>query len=399
MIKTYPLEWLDSLILSTLNPGKTFINSITENDVLSISEKVLNETQHIQIQLKNDIFALSKKRHARLLVRKYHSTLLFLLDNVIENQEDERFKNSILSGIINTLISCLDELLAFIENRFSMYLGLDQRVSIRYFIVSRKELKLKLDKLKRKIAGNTVDKAIIEIVLSDLYGFLNSNGSNPTTYRQILYRKELIKQLDVLKVSQKQTCVYTALNELLIYMNFNSIAYINYFSECIAQKISSIEDAGERMDKLLFFFKEFNQLPCNETIILDPDHQNLKIVLSNWFIHEIAYLQKKIDLAIASMADAGISHNLSAESKGNKVECSLSTDQIGLILRASDESRIVKAKSMSEVFKTIVPHLSTPFKKDLSYHSVRSKSYNAEERDKEIAIQTLEKIIKKIRSY
>jgi hypothetical protein len=72
---------------------------------------------------------------------------------------------------------------------------------------------------------------------------------------------------------------------------------------------------------------------------------------------------------------------------------------MGLILRATDESRILKARSMSHIFKTIVPHLSTPFKKDLSYQSVRSKSYNAEERDKEIAIQTLEKIIKKIRTY
>jgi len=46
-----------------------------------------------------------------------------------------------------------------------------------------------------------------------------------------------------------------------------------------------------------------------------------------------------------------------------------------------------------------VPHLSTAFKRDLSYHSVRSKSYNAEENDKNIAIMTLEKMIKKIRSY
>jgi hypothetical protein len=54
---------------------------------------------------------------------------------------------------------------------------------------------------------------------------------------------------------------------------------------------------------------------------------------------------------------------------------------------------------MNEVFKTIVPHLSTPYKENLSYDSMRSKSYVAETRDKEIVIETLEKMIKKIKGY
>lgn len=398
MIKTYPLEWLDSLILCTLNPRKKLIKTITENDVAIISEKVLSETQNIQIQLKNEIFSLHKKRHIKLLVRKYHSTLIFLLDNALENREEDLFKNSRLSDIINTLISCIDELLAFIENRFSTYLGFDRRVPITYLIVSRKELKLKLDKLSKIIIANSEDRCIIAIVFSNLYGFVNSSSSQRTTYREILYRKELVKELEALKDSQKQTFGYTALNELLICMNFNSKAYINYFSECIIKNTNVLEDLEERTEKLLFYFKEFNQLHSNQTIILDPDQQSLKIVLSNWFTHEIAYLQNKMDLYTNPKMDSGTNQNRLTESN-NKIECALSVDQMGLILRASEESRLVKARSMSEVFKTIVPHLSTSFKKDLSYHSVRSKSYSAEQRDKEIAIQTLEKIIKKIRSY
>ncbi|MDA6069531.1 hypothetical protein NJT12_07865 [Flavobacterium sp. AC] len=54
---------------------------------------------------------------------------------------------------------------------------------------------------------------------------------------------------------------------------------------------------------------------------------------------------------------------------------------------------------MNQVFKTIVPFLSTPFKKNLSFDSMRSKAYIAEERDKEIAVETLQRIIKQIREY
>jgi len=75
------------------------------------------------------------------------------------------------------------------------------------------------------------------------------------------------------------------------------------------------------------------------------------------------------------------------------------TDQTGLIIRAADELRILVAKSMSQVFKTIVPHLSTPYKEDLSYDGMRSKSFVAEERDKQKAIEALQRIIKKIEEY
>ena len=96
---------------------------------------------------------------------------------------------------------------------------------------------------------------------------------------------------------------------------------------------------------------------------------------------------------------AGVKEKAPVENEKSKILCILSTDQTGLILRAADELKILIAKSMNEVFKTIVPHLSTPYKENLSYDSMRSKSYAAEERDKKIAIETLEKLIEKIKSY
>jgi predicted metal-dependent hydrolase len=123
--------------------------------------------------------------------------------------------------------------------------------------------------------------------------------------------------------------------------------------------------------------------------------------ICNWFLQEIHYLEKKIHLSEIPLQEQAEFNKSKAnqEKPKQKVLCVLSTDQTGLILRASDELRILVAKSMSEVFKTIVPHLSTPYKEDLSYDGMRSKSYVAEERDKLIAIETLERIIRKIKEY
>ncbi|MEH6680369.1 MAG: hypothetical protein V7724_07455 [Sediminicola sp.] len=82
-----------------------------------------------------------------------------------------------------------------------------------------------------------------------------------------------------------------------------------------------------------------------------------------------------------------------------KILCNLSTDQIALVLRAADELRILKARSLRSVFKIIVPHLSTPNKKNISFDAMRVNAYKAEDRDKEVTIGQLQHIIKKIKGY
>ncbi|MNX40495.1 hypothetical protein D3C86_708790 [compost metagenome] len=399
MIKIYPLEWLDSLILQTFNPKNTIINSISQTELSLISENISEESKKIQIRLKNEVFSLRKKRQIRLLVRKYHSTLIFLLDTIIENQKNDAFQDPDLSAIIDTIINSLDELLSFVETRFSTYLSLDERVPITYLMVSRKELELKLDKLKRKKISNEIHRNVMEIVLAVLYKLVKSDRGYKITYRQILYQKELLKNMDDFSDFESSLSIYSSFDVLLIRLNFNCIDYVNYLISRIMNTINSQGTIEERRSTLLWHFKEFSQLYSNEKIMFEPSQQNIKDVLNNWFKHEIGYLETGMQFSPKALPDYVSKLRVEAAVEENKIECILSTDQMGLILRATDESRIIKARSMSQIFKTIVPHLSTPFKKDLSYQSVRSKSYNAEERDKEIAIQTLEKIIKKIKTY
>lgn len=398
MVQNYPLEWLDSLISLTLNPLKMYFHDLKKEDIQSLSEKAIIETVHIQSVLKNQVFSLHKEAQIRLLVQKYHSALIILLDTIIDYQSNEVFQKSDLVNIATTLISCLDELLFFIETRFANFLSLEERVPQPYLSVSRKELQLKLDKLKKKLIADVADSDFTDIVLENLYKFVHSKKADAITFREVLYRKELVQKLELLGNSKNQTSVYNALNELLVYMNFNSRSYVNYFTKCIADKINLLETKVERVESLHFHFKEFLQMHCNQNTILYPEHSNLKDILTNWFSHEISYLEKTMHLSVHPIKELRRS-NSSLYGAKDKITVSLSSDQIGLILRAADESRVITAKSLSEVFKTIVPYLSTPNKTDLSYDSVRSKSYTAEERDKEQAIASLEKLIKKIREY
>lgn len=398
MNSIYPLEWLDALILHTFN-SKGNIKMLTDSDLSFISENVLIESRKVELQLKKEFFSLRKKREMRLLVRKYHSALVFLLDAIFENQRDDLYKSHLHADIIDKIMNCLNELLSFVENFYSNYLNLDERVPTTYLIVCRKELSLKLDKLRNKDLNEIWDNKVLEIIFETLSKKIQSNVGNKITYRQIFYLKDLLNKLNVFSNSGNVKHLNSGLNQLLIAQNFNCSEYINYYIEQIIIDLDTQVVLTERMSKLLFYHKEFGQLISNEKVTFEPSQHNIKYVLENWFKHEINYLERKLELLPDKDENLSAADITTHPLKENKILCILSSDQMALILRAADESRILKAKSMNQIFKTIVPYLSTSQRKDLSYDAMRSKSYVAEDRDKEIAIKALEQMIKHIREF
>ncbi|MGE8339771.1 MAG: hypothetical protein ACN6OI_01955, partial [Flavobacterium sp.] len=188
------------------------------------------------------------------------------------------------------------------------------------------------------------------------------------------------------------------LDLLLIRMNFNSREYAERLLTKAGIFLNSFESLSERLENIFHCCRQLANLNSDLKLTFNPSQQHLISFLENWFSNEIRYIEKKT--AVLLQEQNGISAGSEFfQQADSKLECILSGDQIGLILRATDEARIIKAKSMNYIFKSIVPYLSTPVKRNLSYQSVRSKSYNAEDRDKEIAIESLEKIIRKIKTY
>ncbi len=395
----YPLEWFDTLILQTFDPLSVNIESLNDNDISVIAENISKESIKIQVHLKNEVFSLKKKRHIRVTVRQYHSTLIFLLDSIIENRTEKVLQSEKIRKLADLLISNLDYLISFIEDRFSYYLSLDERVPITYLMVCRKELALKLQRINKRSLSSEPDKLTIKRVVKLLQNAIEADNGKKLTYRRILYFRELLKLLEEYNGDIENPSIFTPLDELLIDHNFNSLQYISILTERMTEQIYNTEKQSAKLNLLLLFFKDFKQLHSNVKITFDVCHQNIKEVLENWFASEISFLQNRDELEESGNMFSKRNISSSSQITENKIQCTLSSDQMGLILRATDETRVLKAKSMSLIFKTIVPYLSTPFKRNLSYQSVRSKSYNPEEKDKEFVIKTLEKIIKHIKEY
>lgn len=82
-----------------------------------------------------------------------------------------------------------------------------------------------------------------------------------------------------------------------------------------------------------------------------------------------------------------------------KLVCTLSGDQIGIILKAADDTKVLLSRSISLVYKTLIPYLATTHRTELSWQSVRSNSYHPGQGDKDAAISALQAMIGAIQGY
>ncbi|WP_433780490.1 hypothetical protein [Flavobacterium anhuiense] len=397
MIKIYPLEWFDSLIINSFDTDNYPVK-ISEYELENLSKTIVSESKRIKIHIKDSFFKLKSKRQIRLHIRKYHTSLVFLIDKVVEIRMIEKFNSPECFGIFDLIASSLDDLLSFIEIRYSAFMSLDQRVSYSYFSIWKKETLEDLKNLSKQKENKEPIDLELEFVINLLSAPFQNSRKNKYTYRQVLYYREMIIELEKLNYPVKESEGFSNLDLMLIRMNFNSREYIERLVTRISIYLEGFGNLSERLEKLLYFCKKLSQINADIKLTFNPSHQNLISFLEYWLSSEIRYAEKKAAILMQEQIGATFEDEF-VEKADSKLECALSGDQIGLILRATDEARIIKAKSMNYIFKSIVPYLSTPVKRNLSYQSVRSKSYNAEERDKEIAIESLEKIIRKIKTY
>jgi len=395
MIKMYPLEWFDSLIINSFDAGSSSI-SVSESELKVLNERIASEAKKIKIHIKNSFFELKSKRQIRLLIKKYHSSLVFLIDKTAEIRKREN--STQINEIFDLVVTSLNDLLSFVEIRYSAFMSLDQRVSYSYFSVWKKETLTILKNLVKTKENPADHYRDFEFAAALLAAPLHNSRNIKFTYRQILYYREIITEMQKLEHAVSETECISDLDLMLIRMNFNSREYAEKLVGKIGRYLEGFENLSERLEKLLYIWSRISKINPNLKLTFNPSQQNLILFLEYWFSSEVRYVEKKSAIEMQQKTVDYVGNEF-VEKADSKLECMLSGDQIGLILRATDEARIIRAKSMNYIFKSIVPYLSTPVKRNLSYQSVRSNSYNAEERDKEIAIESLEKIIRKIKTY
>lgn len=404
--RKYPLEWLEVLIekLKSCPTGKYKKNenlSLNGIDLLSCADKELNA---LKLRIREEIFAAAgPKKNRKLVANYYHETITYYMNILYGIGRDKEKNVKQVEELCGELHCRLRLLLDFLETDFREYLKNKRKVPKYYLSSAKRNLSDLLDKITERSRKSTCThtKNIIRIVTDSFEKFIcHSKHSYVITFQCVQYRLELLKKIEALpQWEPNETTGNFPLDSLLIFMNFNSKTYISYLTSCLSESIKNV-DADDKIELLLGYYKRFRQLHTHPAYAFNPEYHSIMDLLDKWFDEELGYFRK---ITTLSPITVGKSRESTVKEKSpastSKVLCTLSGDQIALLLRAADEVRMLSARSLTAVFRNIVPHLSTKDRDHLSYESVRIKSYNAEQTDKEVTIRTLRRMIEKIEDY
>jgi hypothetical protein len=182
-----------------------------------------------------------------------------------------------------------------------------------------------------------------------------------------------------------------AIELLLIEYNYNRIEFERYYLMNIKQTTETYLSTPDKLYYLLFKRKEITQVIQQPGYSFDQGRQNIKDIFENWLTQEISFYEK------ISQYCQPFQSPFYKEDSFTKVNCNLSVDQIAILIRSAALVHVILAPSLNKIFKTLAPFFTTTNTMNISYDSMRSKSYAAEKKDKEVVIEKLEKMIIQIK--
>lgn len=387
MEEKYALRWLDLVVTTILDPSKTNLSAIGHTELESLGSLLQEEISQNKSLLSQAAFRIFSKRKIQRMIGQYHRSLFLLLETAFERHPQIAATSEKAMSLGKAAIEGINELLDFIEHRFGEYIDLDSWVPASHLGAIKESIRERLTNLapwlSEAAAGTPLSK-IISDALETLSG--EDQKKRRATFREVLYKKELIDQLEKLAgLASTNQGRCRELTNLLIFMNFNCHSFVDYYTGNIATQIQKLDSTAQKRGELLLAYKDFKQLHHQSELCLNPGSPDVKTAIGRWFDAELQYLERQREWEAAE--SPGITPDTSTDQ--DKILCFLSIDQIALLIRALDSLRIIQARSMNSVFQRIAPHLSTPRKKDISWESMRTKAYQFEESDKQRVLEVL----------
>ncbi|SIN77832.1 hypothetical protein [Chitinophaga niabensis] len=393
----YELEWLDDVVSIQLNPDVKGSKDLSSEETNKIKQRIETEEREVLSRLKNRLFRVPDEAASRSLVKKYHDDLVLMITKNYSHLHHPAVMHSGLKELHEFIGARLHYILFLFEKELSSFLNTENLVPITELLIQKTQILERADDMRKNLATGEYGMAPVDIVMEVIEDYISKIDNRvPITLRESSYIRELMH--DVLSIDGNLTSITgcDAINELLIIWNLNSKNCIRYFTTGTQMLMDSKETEEEKLAFLKLESKKLDIIPERQNFVLDPDFPSVKEYCYKWLNNEIAYRENRLEGFVPLAREEA-----RKEMKENafKAVVSMSVDQLSLILRALFDLRIILAKSMSAAFKAITPYLSTPLTENINWDNARTKSYVAEESDKQIVIAKLEELIRLIRSY
>lgn len=379
----YPFKWLDNLVMNKLSSEGISVSPLSSKDIILVGRALTANREILPFEFLQKLLSLKNERQCKRLVNRYHLQLVLLQDCIRENLQYTKKIHPEIYQLNKSANEFVEYLLSLIETRFPNYLRRDSAVSDTFRNIKIAALKKQLKKI-RGTAPFSQDPVLTEILLP-LAESIPDNKE--VSYGQLNYWIEILNGLLSIDTFGPFSH-FTSIEKFLINMNFNHDGFAAHLQKKI---LNSMDDGSNPLHTESW--KRFQHIAIRKDVRYSDTHQSLERIMQVWFTVNVL----KKPGSTAPLPSIKKETCVLQKSLPRKTTIRLSVDQLGILLRAADQTKLLDAPSFSHVCETMAPVLSTPDREEISPRSLRSNAYPSENSDKLVTIRSLEKMIQWIR--
>ncbi|HUC79469.1 MAG TPA: hypothetical protein VMR70_01080 [Flavisolibacter sp.] len=394
---SYAVEKWDRLISSTLHPDNLPNFSANAETIQLFLDQSETDRDKVRKQLIRQAFSTSKEKAVEHFVQQHQGILIRLLDKIHHYRQVPELDGTIAS-LYEAIEGHLQEILGFIEHYFTKYFNLDERVPVSYLNISKEELCQQLPTCKQILGQRyDADKKLIGILCSYIQDFC-SDGFMAYTYRDLIYHKELVQQLISLGTNGRTEHHYSALREVLIYLNFNSPLFIDYFTSQIHEELGSLPDNPSKIEHLAFHQKKIGQMQLKPGFSLHSEFPTVRETLLEVLDREIEYLTT-IKVKVTAAPAQSVIELPDRTSVRETVTVPFRVPEIYLLNKSFIDAGGAPTETYKSLLEKVAPSLANKNQRGFSVESLQKASDKVNPEAKENVKRFLQRMIRNIDSY
>ena len=386
--KKYALRFFDTFCHQILQDGHLTNNFASDE----WAARLQHEHRKCRIAIKKAVLSTARKDALERFLRQNHQEARYLLDLLLARQHENSDWSVRHSELLAQLIHALSDICQYLEtSQGQLLLGEGGKP-----LSNLSQVLQEISESYQQVAPLLPEGKLSEQLTKHIRRFISGKrlrferNKNSVDYMRSLLRSMKSWEWD------NHAEGFSAIERLLIYYNFNTKAVMDILVKGLQEALANCSSAQEKLLLLLERMRSFRQLHRKPGFCLNATCRSIDDFLNQWLESELQFLRAQLNGS--AVGDPPIGSPVNKE-RPRKILCNLSVDQLGILLRAADETKLIEARSLSRVFEVIVPFLATAQKEDISAASMRVKSYHPENRDKALVVKNLRLLISKVESY
>jgi hypothetical protein len=343
----------------------------TANDHQSFSTEVNREVLRIKSTFVSEVFSFQNERHLERYIQYHQQTLIRLMDETLRKTNNAQY---LILARLQTLYKGLEELLFFIEQHFSKYFDQDSKAPTFYVSILRDDMQIFLKEISRRLFDLNVEQQLADALLYAISRLCDEEDEQVTSYRSIIFVKQVHKELlNLLSSLQADSDVNDEIRNLMYYLNYNSNKTFSYHANHINKLLNAADTRHDMIESMSLILKRVNQAQVRPGIGYDIHAPTLKEQLTYYIIEEIEHLNRIHNLGQTNTVSSPGSIT------SFKLQTEMSVAQIAYLIKILVETHIITNHNIAELLRFLSKFFVSKKTATISYDSLRSKYYNAEQ--------------------